>query len=206
MNQEQWNGNRDSLEKSYWTKEVAETLGISDSYLRKWCLELEKNGYKFIKVKDGKNRENRAFTEHDLIALRKFQSLIGNAGTTRSMAAKIIAEEYSSEDRNGGTGVVPAPLIRDNDREKALEELKKLAFNSWKDELKSELREEIKQELKEEMQQQMKEGIQSAEERLGERLKSHDELLMQTIREQQETKKMLVAAREKKKWWQFWIK
>lgn len=198
MDQERGNGNRDSLEKSYWTKEVAETLGISDSYLRKWCLELEKNGYKFIKVKDGKNRENRAFTEHDLIALRKFQTLIGNAGTTRSMAAKIIAEEYSSEDRNGGTGVVPAPLIRDNDREKALEELKQLAFNVWKDELKSELKEEI--------QQQMNEGIQSAEERLGERLKSHDELLMQTIREQQETKKMLVAAQEKKKWWQFWVK
>ncbi|PEN37823.1 hypothetical protein CN630_30775 [Bacillus wiedmannii] len=52
----------------------------------------------------------------------------------------------------------------------------------------------------------MKEAVQSAEERLGERLKSHDELLMQTIREQQETKKMLVAAQEKKKWWQFWIK
>ncbi|WP_242227155.1 DUF3967 domain-containing protein [Bacillus cereus group sp. BfR-BA-01315] len=198
MNQEQWNGDRDSLEKSYWTKEVAATLGISDSYLRKWCLELEKNGYKFIKVKDGKNRENRAFTEHDLIALRKFQSLIGNAGTTRSMAAKVIAEEYSSEDRNGGTGAVPAPLIRDNDREKALAELKTLAFNDWKDELKLELKEEI--------QQHMKEQMQSAEERLGERLKSHDELLMKTIREQQETKKMLAAAQEKKKWWQFWIK
>ncbi|BAR87873.1 recombination and DNA strand exchange inhibitor protein (plasmid) [Bacillus thuringiensis serovar tolworthi] len=204
MDTEQRNGIRDSLEKSYWTKEVAETLGISDSYLRKWCLELEKNGYKFIKVKDGKNRENRAFTEHDLLALRKFQSLIGNSGTTRSTAAKVIAEEYSLEDRNGGTGIVPAPLIRDNDREKALEELKKLAFNDWKDELKAELREEIKQELKEEIQQHMKEAVQSAEERLGERLNSHDELLMKTIREQQETKKLLAAAKEKKPWWRFW--
>ncbi|OUB66082.1 DUF3967 domain-containing protein [Bacillus thuringiensis] len=204
MDTEQWNGIRDSLEKSYWTKEVAETLGISDSYLRKWCLELEKNGYKFIKVKDGKNRENRAFTEHDLLALRKFQSLIGNSGTTRSTAAKVIAEEYSLEDRNGGTGIVPAPLIRDNDREKALEKLKNLAFNDWKDELKAELREEIKQELKEEIQQHMKEAVQSAEERLGERLNSHDELLMKMIREQQETKKLLAAAKEKKPWWRFW--
>ncbi|MBT2581130.1 DUF3967 domain-containing protein [Bacillus sp. ISL-8] len=204
MDTEQWNGIRDSLEKSYWTKEVAETLGISDSYLRKWCLELEKNGYKFIKVKDGKNRENRAFTEHDLLAFRKFQSLIGNSGTTRSTAAKVIAEEYSLEDRNGGTGTVPATLIRDNDREKALEELKRLAFNDWKDELKTELREEIKQELKEEIQQHMKEAVQSAEERLGERLNSHDELLMKTIREQQETKKLLAAVKKKKPWWRFW--
>ncbi|EJS63477.1 DUF3967 domain-containing protein [Bacillus cereus] len=206
MDEEQWNGDRDSLEKSYWTKEVAETLGISDSYLRKWCLELEKNGYKFIKVKDGKNRENRAFTEHDLVALRKFQSFIGNVGTTRSTAAKVIAEEYSLEDRNGGTGAVPALLIRDNDRDKALKELKELAFNDWKVELKEQLREEIKQELKEEMKQQMKEAIQIAEERLGERINSHDELLMKTIREQQETKKLLAAVQEKKKWWQFWIK
>ncbi|AZJ24494.1 hypothetical protein CT694_34175 (plasmid) [Bacillus wiedmannii bv. thuringiensis] len=204
MDTEQWNGIRDSLEKSYWTKEVSETLGISDSHLRKGCLELEKNGYKFIKVKDGKNRENRAFTEHDLLALRKFQSLIGNSGTTRSMAAKVIAEEYSLEDRNGGTGTVPVSLIRDNDREKALEELKKLAFSDWKDELKAELREEIKQELKEEIQQHMKEAVQSAEERLGERLNSNDELLMKTIREQQETKKLLAAAKEKKTWWRFW--
>uniref|UniRef100_UPI001F568BC0 DUF3967 domain-containing protein n=1 Tax=Bacillus cereus group sp. BfR-BA-01393 TaxID=2920330 RepID=UPI001F568BC0 len=99
-------------------------------------------------------------------------------------------------DRNGGTGIVPAPLIRDNDREKALEELKKLAFNDWKD--------EIKQELREEIQQHMKEAVQSAEERLGERLNSHDELLMKTIREQQETKKLLAAAKEKKPWWRFW--
>ncbi|PFW61567.1 DUF3967 domain-containing protein [Bacillus sp. AFS075034] len=204
MDDERWNGNHDSLEKSYWTKEVAEALGISDSYLRKWCLELEKNGYKFIKVKDGKNRENRAFTEHDLVALRKFQSLIGNAGTTRSTAAKIIAEEYSLEDRNVGTGTVLSPLFRDNDRDKALQELKELAFNDWKEELKGQLREEIKQELKEEMKQQMKEAIQVAEERLGERLNNHDKLLMKTIREQQETKRLIAAATKKKSWWRFW--
>ncbi|KFN13736.1 DUF3967 domain-containing protein [Bacillus pseudomycoides] len=204
MDKEHWNGNSDSLEKTYWTKEVAATLGISNSYLRKWCLELEKNGYKFIKVKDGKNRENRAFTEHDLIALRKFQSLIGNVGTTRSTAAKVIAEEYYLADRNVGTGTVPTPFFRDNDRDKALQELKNLAFNTWKDELRAQLVEEVKQELKEEMKQQMQESMQSAEERLGERLKEHDELLMKTIREQQETKRLLAAAQEKKPWWKFW--
>ncbi|NGY93890.1 hypothetical protein F3K44_31500 [Bacillus megaterium] len=42
MNEEQWNGISDKIPKAYWTREVAESLGISDSYLRKWCLELEK--------------------------------------------------------------------------------------------------------------------------------------------------------------------
>ncbi|WP_144519876.1 DUF3967 domain-containing protein [Bacillus thuringiensis] len=204
MNDDRWNGNSESLEKSYWTKEVAETLGISDSYLRKWCLELEKNGYTFIKVKDGKNRENRAFTEHDLLALRKFQSLIGNSGTTRSTAAKVIANEYSLEERNGGTGTAPATLFRGNNREKALQELKEIAFSEWKEELKNQIKAEMAQELKDEFKKQLKVSIQTAEERLNERLKNHDDLLMKTIREQQETKKMLAATQEKKPWWRFW--
>lgn len=105
---------------------------------------------------------------------------------------------------NVGTGTVLSPLFRDNNRDKALQELKELAFNNWKEELKEQLREEIKQELKEEMKQQMKGAIQVAEERLGERLNNHDELLMKTIRDQQETKRLITAATNKKPWWRFW--
>ena len=200
MSEERGNGKRESLEsleKAYWTKEVAATLGISDSYLRKLCLELEKNGYTFVKVKDGKNKENRAFTEHDVIALRKFQELIGNVGTTRSTAAEIIAEEYGILDRNGGTGSVPAPLFQSNDRDKALSELKNVLFEEWKDELKLQLKEELKSELKQEMQA----AITSTEERLEERLKSHDQLLLENIRQIQETKKSIAAAEQKKSFW-----
>ena len=44
-----------TFEKAYTPREVKTTLDISDSALRKWCLALERNGYKFIR-NDKKNR------------------------------------------------------------------------------------------------------------------------------------------------------
>jgi hypothetical protein len=135
MDQERWNGNSDKMPKAYWTKEVAETLGISDSYLRKWCLELEKNGYPFLKVKDGKNRDNRAFTEHDVIALRKFQSLLSQPNITRAQAAEMIASEYAPSDRNSQE---LSPFLRDNDRDKAQQEIHNIVLKSVVEELQKE--------------------------------------------------------------------
>jgi len=136
MNEEQWNGISDKIPKAYWTREVAESLGISDSYLRKWCLELEKNGYKFLKVKDGKNRDNRAFTEHDVIALRKFQSLLSQPNITKSQVAEIIANDYAPIDRD--TKEISS-YLRDNDRDKAQQEVQDLILKDVIHELRHEL-------------------------------------------------------------------
>jgi len=136
MNEEQWNGISDKIPKAYWTREVAESLGISDSYLRKWCLELEKNGYKFLKVKDGKNRDNRAFTEHDVIALRKFQSLLSQPNITKSQVAEIIANDYAPIDRD--TKEISS-YLRDNDRDKAQQEVHDLILKDVIHELRHEL-------------------------------------------------------------------
>jgi hypothetical protein len=136
MNEEQWNGISDKIPKAYWTREVAESLGISDSYLRKWCLELEKNGYKFLKVKDGKNRDNRAFTEHDVIALRKFQSLLGQPNVTKAHAAQIISNDYAPLDRDTKE---LSSYLRDNDRDKAQKEVHDLILKDVIHELRHEL-------------------------------------------------------------------
>lgn len=136
MNEEQWNGISDKIPKAYWTREVAESLGISDSYLRKWCLELEKNGYKFLKVKDGKNRDNRAFTEHDVIALRKFQSLLAQPNVTKAHAAQIISNDYAPLDRDTKE---LSSYLRDNDRDKAQKEVHDLIFKDVIHELRHEL-------------------------------------------------------------------
>ncbi|MED4116355.1 hypothetical protein [Priestia megaterium] len=136
MNEEQWNGISDKIPKAYWTREVAESLGISDSYLRKWCLELEKNGYKFLKVKDGKNRDNRAFTEHDVIALRKFQSLLSQPNVTKSQVAQIISKDYAPVDRDTKE---LSSYLRDNDRDKAQKEVHDLILKDVIHELRHEL-------------------------------------------------------------------
>lgn len=52
-------------ERAYWTHEVAEQVEIGESTLRKWCLELEKNGYSFTKGE----QESRAFLKQDIDVL-----------------------------------------------------------------------------------------------------------------------------------------
>ncbi|MGG1219319.1 hypothetical protein ABE236_17920 [Priestia endophytica] len=197
MNEEQWNGNSDKIPKAYWTKEVAESLGISDSYLRKWCLELEKNGYTFLKVKDGKNRENRAFTEHDVIALRKFQSLLKQPNITKAQVAEIIAKDYAPTERDN---MELSTFLRDNDRDKAQQEVNNLMIQHIIHELKDELEDmevRIAGRIGKQFEEQMEKHLNNIftkyldqreehiEERLShlvsERLERHEERLSDTI-------------------------
>lgn len=93
------------LERSYWSREIADLLQISDSTLRKWCLLLEKEGYKFLR--DDKN--NRAFTDHDVIALRKFQELTKDKHVTLENATTIVVSMYSER-------AVTLPVMPKEDR------------------------------------------------------------------------------------------
>lgn len=183
MNEEQWNGISDKIPKAYWTREVAESLGISDSYLRKWCLELEKNGYKFLKVKDGKNRDNRAFTEHDVIALRKFQSLLSQPNITKSQVAEIIANDYAPIDRD--TKEVSS-YLRDNDRDKAQQEVHDLILKDVIHELRHELgnvENRIIASLGERIEERLSEKIEERiEDFLARHLLLHEERIEERIR------------------------
>jgi transposase len=175
MDQERWNGNSDKMPKAYWTKEVAETLGISDSYLRKWCLELEKNGYPFLKVKDGKNRDNRAFTEHDVIALRKFQSLLSQPNITRAQAAEIVASEYAPLDRNSQE---LSTFLRDNDRDKAQQEIHTIILKNVIEELQKEFND---------MEERIVDRVgERLEKRIEEQIEHHLDAMVTKLLEQRE--------------------
>jgi hypothetical protein len=58
-------------EKTYSSRELAGSLGIGGSTLRKWCMLLEQHGYRFLR--DSQNR--REFRQTDVTALRMFQEL-----------------------------------------------------------------------------------------------------------------------------------
>jgi hypothetical protein len=64
--------NNDNIELSYAAQNVAETLGIGRSTLNKYSRSLEEHGYMFAKD----DRGNRAYTEHDIVALRYLISLL----------------------------------------------------------------------------------------------------------------------------------
>src|SRR5690554_8085403 len=46
--------------KPYWSKEIADMLGIGTSTLRKWCLILERNGYRFLRDEHDRREIGRA--------------------------------------------------------------------------------------------------------------------------------------------------
>lgn len=79
--------------KTWWSKDLAEHLGIGNSTLRKWSSELEKAGYIFLR--DEHNR--RAYVEHDAIALRVFQKYLEN-GMSYDSAAKAVTADYLRKD------------------------------------------------------------------------------------------------------------
>lgn len=88
-------------EKPYWAGEVAEILGISDSTLRKYCLILEKSGYRFLRGDNGR----RAFVNRDVIALKKFQELSQSKNVTLDDAAKAVISMIKD---GAGTGITLA--------------------------------------------------------------------------------------------------
>jgi len=91
----------------YQTKDVCRLLEVADSTLRKWCIELEGNGYNFYKgIKD-----SRAFTDQDIKALLRFKDLIKVKKRTKEQAAKIVVNEFRRKEENEGT--TPAPMDTD---------------------------------------------------------------------------------------------
>jgi hypothetical protein len=181
------------FEKAYSTNEIANLLGIGDSTLRKWCLALEKEGYRFIRD----DNDNRVFVEHDVIALRQLQEMIKGRKTTIGTAATLIYQRFSRDDRTDRTGIVPYENPRSNERYNSLlEEMKKtqqelLEYRSEQQAFNKALLEQLKQQ---------QEYIENS-------IKIRDEQLMNAVREMQETRLQLVASeqeKKKKKWWKLW--
>lgn len=81
--------NNDNIELSYAAQNVAETLDIGRSTLNKYSRSLEEHGYMFTKD----DRGNRAYTEHDIVALRHFTSLLAK-NITYDKAIRTTADKY----------------------------------------------------------------------------------------------------------------
>lgn len=90
-------------EKAYWNKDVSRILGIGESTVRKWCLELEKNGYKFNRG----YKDSRAFLQHDINALTYFKDLTKVGSHTLEQAAILVVERYQDREVNNITVRVP---------------------------------------------------------------------------------------------------
>jgi hypothetical protein len=155
----------EQTEKAYWNHEIAKVLGIGESTLRKWCIELEKNGYEFVKGA----KDSRAFLEHDLQALTYFKQLTKNEKMAQEKAAQSVVEKYSGGRESERT----LPVLHEKPRsfERFEETINQLLENSKR-------QEEFNKALLQKLDQQ--------EHYIKETLEKRDKLLLESIRSTQE--------------------
>lgn len=167
--------------KPYWSKEIADMLGIGTSTLRKWCLILERNGYRFLRDE----HDRRAYTEHDAIALRKLKDLTEHRGMTLDNASIVVIETLNRDKSQTVTLSATPGTKRANERH---------------DEIMAKLESVIEEQKA--FNKVLLDRLNQQQEYIDERLNKRDELLMKTLREELETRKQLAAASEEKS--RFW--
>jgi DNA-binding transcriptional MerR regulator len=85
-------------EEVIFTKEMCERLSITSGTLRKWCLELEENGYIFSKSDGGK----RFFSVYDETALHRMKHLMDQK-FSKEHAAKVVTSKMNGNRSSTGT-------------------------------------------------------------------------------------------------------
>lgn len=164
-------------ENTYWSRQIADLIGIGDSTLRKWCRILESHGYRFLRDEN----ERRAFIDHDAVALRYFKELTQDKGVSLDIAAKSIVERFGQE----AIHTMSLSAMPENDR-----------YTSDMQRLFEHIQNQ------EDFNSKLLEELTAQRRYIEESIQRRDDVLMQTIREMLETKKQLAAAQ--KKWWMFW--
>lgn len=175
------------IEKAYWNHEVAQRLNIGESTLRKYCMELEKNGYTFIKG----SMDSRAFTDKDLIALAHFQTLYKKKKLTREEAAKRVVERYSDDE--GGSDVATPVQNMDN---RSIEVLEQMIFRMMKE--NQEKQRLMNDELLEKIEKRLEEQNNLLREQ-KEHMEKRDKMLLENLRRTQEEKAAAIEEEQKKK-------
>ncbi|MBY0008135.1 DUF3967 domain-containing protein [Priestia aryabhattai] len=201
----------------YKTGEVLRKLNLKDSVFKKYISSLEKEGYVFRK----NNMGHRLYTEKDIKALEMFLELISYDGMTIESVAKKIGRTYQKQSASSSHDDITSSnnkghdVIQDEDssshdamtlvnvllkeQEQRFVKLLQQQERLFKNEVQT-----IKENQTQEVHELKRMLIEKLDERDG--VEKRDELLIQVMREVQETKKLVATTQEKnkKKWWEFW--
>ncbi|OOR04001.1 hypothetical protein BW900_24275 [Bacillus mycoides] len=94
------------IQNVYWTREVAELLGVKEGTIRKYARLLEDRGYNFHR----NDHDQRGFFDKDVIILRKIQELSKSKSMTLEDAANAIISMHTN---NNLTPITP-PVTEEN--------------------------------------------------------------------------------------------
>lgn len=162
----------EGTEKPVSPKDVYISLGIGDSTLRKWCLALEAQDYSFSRT----DKNKRIFFEKDLVVLRHFRNLVQVQNFSIENAALIVVSKFKEEPVQEENSNNSVPALRDSN------------------EVITKLLNHIEQQ--EAFNQQLLKRLDEQQKYIEEHVSKRDSLLMDALRESQETKKLLLEAKE----------
>lgn len=165
-------------EKPITPKDVSISLGIGDSTLRKWCLALEAHEYYFSRT----DNNRRVFFEKDLVILRHLRQLIQVQNFTLENASLIVISKFKEE------------MEKSDQQENVVNSV--LAMRE-SNEVIQKLMDHI--EKQEEFNQQLLQRLDEQQKYIDERLNKRDEMLMESLRQSQETKMLLLEVKEEQK-------
>lgn len=77
---------------TYTLNGISKLLEIDESTVKKWCLVLENNGYKFLKTENKK----RLYVERDIIVLRYLRELVKTENMPLDTATAVLSSKITS--------------------------------------------------------------------------------------------------------------
>lgn len=162
-------------------------MGISESTLRKWCLEIEKSDYHFER---GANN-TRYFNERDVLLLQRVKQQVQELGRTVSEGVNIVISMFQEEQRAQGV------------RGEQSGDEQELSLFVGRSEFKQILE---RLDMQEEFNKALLERLEQQQSYIDNSIKRRDEQLMNAMRQSLETQKQLAIAetleKEKAKpWW-----
>lgn len=174
-----------SKEYGFYAKETAQNLGIKESTLRRWSLELEKEGYVFERNDKGENG-HRIYFDHDILMLTDFQKMMKKTHNLKD-ATKLVMT-----------------MVRDRkNAERAM-----TVFDKEDDKISF-----TKDELQDFVKQLIEDTVAKTTAEIGKKMENaieqRDKQLLQQLNESMEQRRIEVAsAKEERKrpWWSSWFR
>ncbi|MGN7943241.1 DUF3967 domain-containing protein [Virgibacillus sp. 6R] len=173
--------------ENYSTKDIANITDIAESTVRKYAQLLEKQGYIFNRNISG----NRIFNEQDIKVFLEFKMFPKSDNSVDDIAS-IIATKYIARPDTNGSGVSDnTQANQPSERDMLVDLVKKVDILTDMNEKQNKFNEELLKRL-----EQQQKYIDS-------KLNERDKILLESLRQSQETQRLLAATAEEKKkpWW-----
>ncbi|MFT9494236.1 MULTISPECIES: hypothetical protein [Bacillota] len=185
----------ESSQSIYSSGDVATILKIQESTLRKYCIMLEKAGYKIHKNEHG----HRGFYDKDVITLKKLLEIKKHPDMTLEQACNAVISwiRESGGTKHDTTDISPYNQHNTSDDDNSIGQFRK-EFQEY-------------QKQQEVFQKELINQLNKQNEYIKNSLNERDERLLNAIKQSMEHRQQIAAAKEekeentnKKKWYKFW--